>query len=391
MALCLLNGNEAAAEAVRLARVEVIPGYPITPESPLIEKVNQFIAGGRLDGTFIRVESDHSALAAAVGAALVGSRTFTGTNSQGLALMSEVVHHTAGLRLPVVMAVVNRALSAPHSRFPDHGDAIAQESAGWLQLYCENNQEVLDTIIQAFRIAEDERVRLPVMVNYEAYIQTHTSEPVHVPEQVVVDEFLPLRRRPVLDVDHPAAVNLPTDHQYYTEFKEQQHGAMLASAAVIREVALEFFHRFGRDWKGTTEQYRCEDAEFVMVTMGSMVSTAREAVDRMRAAGRRIGLLKVRSFRPFPEDEITAVAAGRRGLVVIDRNLVYGVGGALAREVKAALYGVASAPHIYAFVAGLGGRDVTVDDMEYMVSQVMASGRERKGMTAFDFYGLKTS
>lgn len=366
--LRLMDGNLAAAWGARLARVEVLPAYPITPEYPLMEGLIRFIEQGELAARFIRVESDHSAMAACVGASLTGARAFTGTSSQGLAYMSEVLFQASGLRLPIVMCVVNRALHAPHSRWPDHGDTIAQEGSGWLQLYCETAQEVLDTTIQAFRIAQDERVQLPVMVNYEGYIISHTKEPVRLPTQVEVDDFLPMVRRRHLDLENPLAINAAANPEIYWGFKHNQHQAMVGARAVIREVNADYAHRFGRSWGGLAERYRAEGARTLVVTMGSMAATARLSVDRLRTGGRSVGMLKVRALRPFPADELREAAGGAENIVVIDRNCVYGVGGALAREVKAELWESGARPRVAGWIAGLGGSDVGVDAMAEMIT-----------------------
>ncbi|MGE5618153.1 MAG: transketolase C-terminal domain-containing protein [Sphingomonadaceae bacterium] len=359
-----LTGNQAAAEAARLARTEVFPAFPITPSFPVMTFLTRAIDEGKLRARFIRVESDHSALAAAVGASLAGARTFSVTNSQGLAMMHEVLHFAAGLRLPIVMAVVNRALSAPHNRFADHGDAIAQETTGWLQLFCESNQEVLDTIVQAFRIAEDARVLLPVLVNYEGYILGDTRQEVVLPADGEVDAFLPPYSRAVLDVDQPASLNPPTGPSLYTEFKFQEHAANLAALEVIEEVSAEYGRLFGRDWDGAVEGYQTEDADALIVAMGSMVAAARQAVDAMRGAGKRIGLVKVRSFRPFPFQELARLAGRARALAVLDRCAVYGVGGALYREVLMALAQAGLSKPVLGVIAGLGGREVAPADVE---------------------------
>ena len=366
-----LTGNEAAAEAARLAQIEVFPAFPITPSYPVMTYLAQMIDRGDLACRFLRVESDHSALAAGVGSALAGARTFSVTNSQGLAMMHEVLHYASGLRLPIVMAVVNRALSAPHNRFADHGDAIAQETTGWLQLFCENNQEVLDSIIQAYKIAEDERVLLPVLVNYEGYILGETKQSVELPDSGLVDGWLPPYGRAVLDVEAPASLNPPTSFDYYTEYKYQEHRATERALEVIETVSADFARRFGRDWGGALEPYRVEDAEALIVTMGSMAATARQAVDAMRADGKAVGLLKVRSFRPFPLAEVQRYASAARSVAVVDRNIVRGLGGALYREVMMALAAAGVSKPVIGFVAGLGGREVGLQDMEGMAAQAL--------------------
>lgn len=385
----LLNGNEAAAEAARLAKIEVLASYPITPAAPVMERLTGFIARGTLKAKFIRVESDHSALAAAAGAALAGARPLVITNSQGLAYMSEVLYHVSGLRLPVVIAVVNRALAAPHSRFPDHGDVVAQEACGWIQLFCENNQEVLDTLIQAYRLAEDDRVRLPVMVNYESYIQSHTREVVEVPAEEIIDGFLPLNRRAALDVDNPRAVNVVTGPDLYMDYKYRQDAALRGAAEVLAGVSGEYGRLTGRNWGGAVEGYRLQGAEHVLVAMGSLVSTCREAVDRLRAAGEPAGLLKIRAFRPFPVEEVRECLLRVKTVTVLDKNIVYGSGGALAREVRAALYGEPEAPPVFSYIIGLGGRDVTSADVGKMFN--LTEEKRRGGATprAFEWYGLE--
>jgi len=383
----LLNGNEAAAHAARLARVEVLASYPITPAAPVMEKITQFITEGSLKANFVRVESDHSALAAALGASMAGARSFLITNSQGLAYMSEVLYHVSGLRQPVVMAVVNRALAAPHSRFPEHGDAIAQETAGWIQFFCENNQEVLDSLLQAFRLGEDERVRLPVMVNYEGYIQSHTREVVDLPDQKVVDSFLPLVRRPVLDVENPLAVNTVASPAVYMDYKFHQDEALKRAGEVAREINAIYAGLTGRDWGGPVSGYRLEGAEIVLVTMGSLVSTARVAVDALRSAGEKAGLLKVRLFRPFPLTEIRATLKTVKAVVALDKNIVFSSGGALAREIRAGLYGHAAVP-VYSYILGLGGRDVDVEDLMAIYRQVRDQRQAGAVPAPYQWYGL---
>lgn len=383
----LLNGNEAAVAAARLARIEVLAAYPITPASGVMEGLSRQIDAGELRCGFIRVESDHSALAALIGASLCGVRTFSATNSQGLALMSELLYHASGLRLPVVMAVVNRALSAPHSRFPEHGDAMAQEASGWIQFYCENNQEVLDTLLQAFFLAEDEQVSLPAMVNYESYLQSHTRETVEVPGPDEVDDFLPRRLVAWLDVERPRGVNVVANPDLYMDYKHAQDEALQRALAVCERVNDAFAARFGRNWGGPVEGYRLEGAETVFVTMGSMAATARIAVDALRDEGRRVGLLKVRLFRPFPAPQILRALGEVQTAVVIDRNIIYGAGGALAREVRSALSHNRNIP-VHSFIAGLGGREVAAGDLVKIYRDVEEARLSGKKPEPYAWYGL---
>lgn len=382
MSISLLTGSEAAAYAAKLARIEVLSYYPITPAFPAMERISKFIEDGEMNTRFVRVECDHSALAAALGASLAGSRTFTVTNSQGLLYMTEVVYHTAGLRQPVVMAVANRALSAPHSRFPEHGDAISQDASGWIQLFCENNQEVLDTTLQAFKVAE--ACRLPAMVNYEGYIQSHTQEEVDVPDQVKVDAFLPFTRIAALDINNPMGLNTVTSPEFYMDYKYRQNEALEQALSFIDSASAEYGSLFGRNWAGAVEGYKMEDAEHVLVAMGSSVSDARIVIDALRAEGKKVGLIKVRSFRPFPAEALRSLLGKASLVTVLDKNIVFGSGGALGNELKATLYGYSSVP-VKNVILGLGGRDVGPAE----IRQVVGLAEERaKQDTAYEWFGL---
>src|SRR5665648_30102 len=381
MSTILLTGSDAAAYGAKLARIEVIAYYPITPAFPAMERISKFIDDGELNTRFVRVECDHSALAAALGASLAGSRTFTVTNSQGLLYMTEVVYHTAGLRQPVVMAVANRALSAPHSRFPEQGDAISQGASGWIQLFCENNQEVLDNMLQAFKIAET--VRLPVMVNYEGYIQSHTLEEVEIPNQEKIDQFLPLNRVRTLDVENPQGVNTVASPEFYMDYKFNQNQAMEQAKTVIKSVATDYGKEFGRDWSGLIEAYQMEDAEHVFVAMGSMISDARIVVDELRKQGQKVGLIKVRAWRPFPAEALREALKKVQLITVCDKNIVHGLGGALGTELKAALYG--QAVRINSYILGLGGRNVRPEEIKKVLE---LSEKTAKQTTASEWFGL---
>jgi len=352
MSKVLMTGSEAAALGAKLSNIEVLSYYPITPAFPAMERISKYIDDGELNCKFVRVESDHSALAAVLGSSLAGARSYTVTNSQGLLYMTEVVYHAAGLRQPIVMGVANRALSAPHSRFPEHGDAVSQGASGWIQLFSENNQDVLDNTIQAFRIAEE--LRTPVMVNYEGYIQSHTAEEVEVPSAEKVTQFLPLVRMPVMDVNNPQGVNTVTSPDFYMDYKFRQNEAMEKALEVIPQVAENYKKEFGRDSFGLFESYRMEDAEHAIVAMGSIVSTARQLVDTLRSQGKKVGLVKLRVWRPFPGKELYAALKNVKYVTVLDKNIVFGVGGAVANDIKAAFYGDADIT-INGCVIGLGG------------------------------------
>lgn len=382
MSLTLLTGSEAAAYGAKLAKIEVLAYYPITPAFPAMERLSKFIDDGELNAKFIRVECDHSALAASLGAALAGSRVFTVTNSQGLLYMTEVAYHTAGLRQPVVMAVANRALSAPHSRFPEHGDVISQDASGWVLLFCENNQEILDTILHAFKVAET--CRLPVMVNYEGYIQSHTQEEVDIPSQDKVDAFIPFVRVAALDVDNPQGINTVTGPDLYMDYKYHQNEAMSQALESIDKVAAEFSKEFGRNWFGVIEGYRMADAEHAIVAMGSTVGDCRVVVDALRAEGKRIGLVKVRSFRPFPAQALREILKNVALVTVLDKDIVFGSGGALGNEIKSALYRHVSVP-VKSYIVGLGGKDFRPGEIRQLVSRSEECAKQN---TAYEWFGL---
>lgn len=358
------TGNHAVSHGVRLARAEVISAYPITPQTQVVELLSQFCEEGLLKARFIKVESEHSAMSALVGASSTGARTFTATSAQGLALMHEMLHWAAGARLPIVMANVNRAMGAPWSVWTDQNDSLAQRDTGWLQIYCESNQEVLDTVLQAFRIAET--VRLPVMLILDAFVLSHTAEPVEIPELEDADRFLPPYRPGLrLDPSDPHAFNGLATPDSYMEFRFRMQQATITAIEVASEVDSEFARIFGRSY-GIVEAYRCEEAELILITSSTVTSTAREVVDRFRDAGRRVGLLKIRLFRPFPAEAVRRLAAGATKLAVIDRNIGFGVGGIFAQEVRAALYNHLDVP-VYGFIAGLGGRDITPDTIREII------------------------
>ncbi len=370
MSKVLMTGSEAAALGAKLANIEVLSYYPITPAFPAMERLSKYIDDGELNCGFIRAESDHSALAAVLGASLAGARSYTVTNSQGLLLMTEVVYHAAGLRQPIVMAVANRAISAPHSRFPEQGDAVSQGASGWIQLFCENNQEVLDSTIQAFRIAEE--LRTPVMVNYEGYIQSHTSEEVEIPAADKVTKFLPLKRMAALDVKNPQGVNTVTSPDFYMDYKYRQNEAMEKALTFIPEVTQAYNTEFGRDSIGNLETYKMEDAEHVIVAMGSIVSTVRQFVDAQRQQGKKIGLVKLKTWRPFPGQELYAVLKNAKFITVLDKNIVFGVGGALATDIKAAFYGNSDMV-INGFIIGLGGAKSGIEQIKQAVESTESS------------------
>jgi len=355
----IMEGSHAIALAVKAARPNVVSAYPITPQTHIVEDISQLIADGDLDAQYVKVESEHSAMSVCIGASATGARTYTATTSQGLALMHEVLFNAAGMRLPIVMTVANRALSAPLSIWNDHQDSISERDSGWVQIYAEDNTEASDLMIQAYRIAEDSRIQVPVMVCMDGYTLTHTYEPVELLEQDLVDDFLPpYRPADFLNVYDPKSFGMFADPNYYTEFRYQNHRALEAAKAVIPEISSEFGEVFDRDHGGLIEEYRCDDAEYALMAMGSVVGTLKDTVDDLRDDGVRAGGIKLRSYRPFPVDEIRSALTGLEAVGILDKNISLGFEGALFTDVKASLYRDDNAPKAFGFIAGLGGRDI---------------------------------
>jgi pyruvate/2-oxoacid:ferredoxin oxidoreductase alpha subunit len=363
----IMVGNHAVSWGVMLARAEVISAYPITPQTTIVEELSVLCADGRLKAKFIPVESEHSAMACCVGAAAAGVRTFTATSGQGLALMHEMLHWASGARLPIVMATVNRALGSPWNIWGEQTDALAQRDTGWLQFYCENNQEVLDTTIQAFKIAEE--ILLPVMLNLDAFFLSHTAEPVEIPEQRLVDNFLPRFEAPFrLDPQDPHSFGCLTTPDYFMEFRYKIQQAMLKGKEVSKRVDEDFGRAFGRKY-GLIDAYRCEGADLILVASGTIASTARVVVDALREKGRKVGVVKVRLFRPFPKEELLEVVKDAEKVAVVDRNVSFGVGGIFAHELRAAFCNDKARPPVFSYIAGLGGRDVTPQVLNDVVYQ----------------------
>ena len=353
----LLTGNHAVAWAARLARPKVAPGYPITPQTPILEKLTEFQAAGEFDAEIITPESEHSVMAACIAASMAGVRVFTATASQGMLLMHELLHYAAGARAPIVMANVNRTVASPWAFWPDQTDSLAQRDTGWIQFYTESAQESLDTVIQAFRVAES--VLVPVMVSHDAFYVSHALEPVQVPQQALVDEFLPAFAPPHrIDPDKVESWGNVVSQEMYNRHRRDLGAAMARVPAVAIDADREWNRLTGRGW-GIIERYRCDGARTVIVTMGSMCGTARDAVDALRAAGQAVGLLKVRLYRPLPVEALRAALAGVPEVLVLDRNYSPGHGGVLHQELRAALYGMDRAPVIRGLLAGVGGVNVS--------------------------------
>jgi pyruvate/2-oxoacid:ferredoxin oxidoreductase alpha subunit len=382
----ILDGNNAAAQGAKLSRVQVIAAYPITPQSPVTEKLSEFVEKGELDAQYVAVESEHSALAVCTSASTVGARAFTASSSHGLAYMHEMLHWAAGARLPVVLACVNRAIGAPWNVLNDQQDSVSQRDTGWIQIYARNNQEILDSIIQAYKIAES--VYVPVMVCYDGFVLSHTEMPVNLPSQEDVDRFLPpYKPHTILDPANPRNYNLVTFANPrvnaegvlchgYMELRYLLQEALQNSRETIIKVGQEFGEVFGRTYSSTLWSNRLDDANTVIVAMGSLVMEATVAADILREAGHKVGVLGLRVFRPFPKADVVKALEKSRLIVVFDKNISYGLEGATCSEIKSALYGSSVRAVIRNFIVGLGGRDVKARELVDAVNRSLLSVKE---------------
>jgi pyruvate ferredoxin oxidoreductase alpha subunit len=384
-----LNGDEAVAYGAKLCRPQVIAVYPITPQTVVVERLSEFVANNLMECEYIHVESEHSAMCAAMGASLVGARAFTATSSQGLAYMHEMLHYVSGSRFPIVMMNANRTLAAPWNIFADQRDSLAQRDTGWIQVYVENGQEALDMIIQAYAIAENDGVYTPVMVNLDGYANTHTFELVNLPEQHEVDEFLPpFKSRNAIDFKHPRSFCITASPEWNMEFRYQQQEAMNQARKVIAEVDKKFGDKFGRYYGGLVEEYRCTGAEVVLVGMGSVVGTSRIVVDKLRDRGLKVGLVKLRFYRPFPAEYFKSLGLRVKAIGIIDRDISFGYEGALASDIKSALVSAGVCPQAINFIAGIAGRDITKENIQEMYDRLfnLTKGQEEKEQ---QFIGLR--
>jgi pyruvate/2-oxoacid:ferredoxin oxidoreductase alpha subunit len=372
----VIEGTHAASHGARLARAQVIAAYPITPSSSVVELLSEMCASGELDAKFIKVESEHSAMASCVGASAAGARAFTATSSQGLALMHEMLHWAGGGRLPIVLVNVNRAMGPPWTIYADQNDSLSQRDTGWMQYYCESNQEVLDTILIAYKISE--KVLLPSMLNLDAFFLSHTCEPVDIPDQKLVDDFLPPYNREMkIDPTDPHTYGALARPDSYMELRVKMQEAMDEALTLIDSVGEEFEQTFGRKYSHL-EEYKCDGAEMLLVTSGTITSTARIVIDSMRDKGIPVGLVKARLFRPFPIEEYRRIFSGIKKVGVIDRNISYGISGIFYQEIKAAMYNARYRPEIFGFIAGLGGRDVTPETITEVIQYLMESDKPER-------------
>jgi len=384
-----MSGSEAVAKSVIQSNVDFVSAYPITPQTIIVERISDLVGEGDTKTTFVNVESEHSAISACVGASLAGARSFTATSSQGLALMHEVLYLTSGLRVPLVMAVANRALSAPINIHGDHSDMMGSRDSGWIQYYVENAQEAYDWVMQAFRIAEDDRVMLPFTVNMDGYVITHSVEPVTLIDQPTVDKFVPPRQAKTrLDANSPMTFGTLTLPDYYTEFKRQQEEAMRNVPAVFDEVTSEFGQLIGREYKQLVP-FELDGAKVIVVSLGSASGTIRYVVRGLRDKGLPVGTLRVGLFRPFPSEQFAKLVENADVVVVLERAMSLGSKcGPLASEIVNSLYDRPSQPRILDVIAGLGGRDLAPEAIEKLFKTGLDAASQSSGLE-MEFLGVR--
>jgi len=376
------TGNYIAAKAAVMSKPDVVAAYPITPQTTLVEGIANYKGTGEFKGEYICVESEHSAMCACIGASAAGSRAFTGTSSHGLLLMHEMLHWAALARLPIVMCNINRVVGPGWNIWADENDSISQRDTGWIQFYCSSNQEIFDTVIQAFKLAEHNNVSLPVMISYNAFILSHTSMPVEIPKQNIVDNFVgKYQPKWKLDVKNPITFgNIIGPNDYY-KVRRAMQDAQDNAKKLIPQIAKEWKKKSGYFHGDLLEYYKCDNAEYILLAMGAIGAESKVSIDNMQKKGIKIGLARVRTFRPFPKEEIIKLGK-KANLIIIDRNISIGSEGALFNEVKAALYENSNAK-VYGFIAGIGGKDVSYKDIEIICKKVI------KGKTKnYEWYGL---
>ena len=386
-----LTGDEVAAEAIRQINPDVIAAYPITPQTEIVQRLSQFVADGLISAEMVRVESEHSAMSACVGASASGARAMTATSANGLALMWEIVYIAASLRLPIVMPVVNRALSAPINIHCDHSDSMGARDSGWIQLYSENCQEIYDNLIQAVVIAENKEVLLPVMVTLDGFVLSHAMERVEILEDEEVKNFVGEYKNPhsLLDLNNPVTYGPLDLYDYYFEHKRQQVEAMEKALRVIQGVGKQFAKISGRSY-GLIEEYRLEDAELVVIALGSTAGTIKEAVDELREEGVKAGLLKIRCFRPFPGREINEALKKVEAVAILDRSASFGAeGGPVFLEVRSSLFEKTERIPIINYIYGLGGRDIKVEEIKGVYQTLQRIARTKRVEKRVDYLGVR--
>jgi len=386
-----MTGNEIMAEAMRQINPDTVCAYPITPQTAIVQNFSQYVADGDVDTEFVTVESEHSAMSAAVGAAAAGARSMTATAANGLALMWEILYIAASTRLPIVMPVVNRALSAPINIHCDHSDTMGARDSGWIQLYCENSQEVYDNAIQAVRIAEHENVRLPIMVNLDGFIISHAVENIEMMSDEAVQDFIGEFKPDfsLLDAENPVTVGPVALQDFYFEFKKQQIEAANQVPEVVKNVGREFKAETGRNY-GLFEKHKMDDADIGVVVLGSTAGTAKHAVEKLRNEGVKAGLLKLRLFRPFPANEIAEVLSDLKAVAVMDRSDTFSTtGGPIFSDVKGALYHINPNVNLVNYVYGLGGRDINEEDICSVYKDLISIAKVDKVESPVNYLGIR--
>jgi pyruvate ferredoxin oxidoreductase alpha subunit len=379
MSTTFVEGSVAVAKTVGVCRPQVISAYPITPQTHIVEHLSELVANGELKTEFVNVESEHSAASVVLGASATGARTYTATTSQGFLLMIEVLFNIAGMRLPVVMTCVNRAVSAPINIWNDQQDSLTARDSGWIQLYAEDNQEASDMHLQAFKIAENKDIMLPVMVCMDGFVLTHSFEPIELISQEEADKFLPsFKPQYYLTPKNPLSFGTMVGPDGYMETRYFIEKTMRSSLQVISDVAADFHNQFGRFQGGLIDTYKVEDATLVLVAMGSILGTIKDIVDEQRAKGQKIGVLKIRSYRPFPKEEIYRALNHVREVAVLEKAISLGYGGILVNEIKSVFYGKPKTPKINGYILGLGGRDITVDTIHRVMKDAVNVSSEEK-------------
>ncbi len=384
-----LSGDEAFAEGVRLARPQVVSAYPITPQTVVVERLSEMVEAGDLAAEYVHVESEHSALSCAIGASATGARTFTATSSQGLLYMAECLTYASGGRFPIVMMNANRSTALPWNIYGDQRDSLALLDHGWIQVYAENNQEALDLALMAYAVAEDERVQTPVMVNLDGFALTHTYETVEVPSPEQADAFLPpYQTKNRFDFEHPTNIGFSAGPEYNRYFKYQEHQDLLNAPAVIEEVEQRFAQVFGRRYPGLVEAVQCEDADYVLVTLGSAAGLVRTVVESLRAQGLRVGLLRVRYLRPLPTVALAAALGNAKAVAVLEKDVSFGAEGTVFTNVNSALQQAGVRVPTYDFIGGLGGDDIMPVQVEAIFRTLVRSVSEGAEVPRVSFLGI---
>ncbi len=386
MAKKYLSGDEAFAEGIRLAKPQVISAYPITPQTIVVERLSEMVEDKSLDAEYIHVESEHSALSCAIGASSVGARAFTATSSQGLLYMAECLYYAAGGRFPIVMMNANRSTALPWNIYGDQRDSISQLDSGWIQAYAENAQESLDLALMSYYVAEKKEVSTPFMVNLDGFILTHTYETVDVPSKKQADEFLPpYETENRLDLDNPRnlAFSAGPEHNYIFKYKE--HTGLLNAKKAVSEAEERFNKIFGRKYSGLTESYKTDDAEYILITFGSISGLCREVADKLRADGKKVGVLRLRYLRPFPNDEIVNAVKNSKAVAVLEKDVSFGNEGTVYTNVNSALQKSAISIPSYNFIGGLGGKNISRSDIEDIFFKTI------RGTERVNFIGIEVS